>query len=79
MSVYERLQLCTNLYSLSALLSVCEQLDGQRSGVLQCFLQVGETVTHMSAQAALSTNRHGAAVAEKTQHLWMKTREIVWN
>lgn len=71
------LEMFTNLHGLSALLCVCEQLDGQSSGVLQGFLQVGETVTRVSAHAALPAHRHGAAVAVKTQHLLMKARESV--
>lgn len=60
----------TNLHCLSSLLCICEQLNGERPGVMQHVLQVRHTVAHMSSHTALPTDGHRATLAEKTQHLW---------
>lgn len=60
----------TNLQGLSSLLCICEQLDGESSGVMQHVLQVGHTVAHVSPHTALPTDGHRAILAEKTQYLW---------
>lgn len=59
----------TNLHGLSSLLCICEQLDGERSGVMQHVLQVGHTVAHVSPHTALPTDGHRATLTEKAQHL----------
>lgn len=46
------------LHSLSSLLCICQQLDGDGPAVLHGILQVNEGVAHMMAHTALSADRH---------------------
>lgn len=59
----------SHLHSLSSLLCVCQQLDGDGPAVLYSVLQVNEGVAHVTAHAALSTDRHGAGFTEEQEHL----------
>lgn len=47
-----------HLHSLSSLLCICQQLDGDSPAVLHGVLQVNEGVAHMMAHTALPADRH---------------------
>lgn len=63
----------THLDGLSTLLGVCQQLDGDGPAVLDCILEVNEGVAHVTAHAALSADRHRAALAEEQENLEKQT------
>jgi len=56
------------LNSLSSLLCVGQQLDGEGTAVLHRVLQVGDAVAGVPPRAALTADGHRAAVTEETQH-----------
>lgn len=63
-----------HLDSLSTLLSVRQQLDGDGPAVLHGVLQVDEGVAHVTAHAALPADGHRAGFAEEQEHLHRNDR-----
>lgn len=69
-----RLERTTDLDSLAALLGISQQLDGECPRVLEGILEVGEAVTPMAAQRALSADGNRAGVAVQMQNLGTRTQ-----
>lgn len=64
-----RFEWTTDLDSLAALLGISQQLDGKSPRVLEGILEVGEAVTPVAAQRALSADGNRTGVAVQMQNL----------
>lgn len=65
----------SHLHSLSSLLRLRQQLDGDGPAVLHGVLQVNKGVAHVAAHAALPADRHRAGLAEEQQHLGERDKD----
>jgi len=51
------------------LLSICQELDGKSSGVLEGILEVDKAVTHMSPHGTFTTYGDRAGITVEMQYL----------
>lgn len=71
-----RFEWTTDLDSLAALLGISQQLDGESPRVLKGILEVGEAVTPVAAQRALSADGNRAGVAVQMQNLRTRNTSV---
>lgn len=61
------------LNSLSSLLSICQELNGESPGILQGILEVDKAVTHMSPHGTFPTYGDRTGITVEMQYLEGKT------